>query len=540
MKEMLLRLITTTFFTTTTALLVRSSSSLSIPCLSYPVSHRHRAALLVSAIRSHKILRSTTIAMTTEHTNHLPSREELRRLRLVAMFGKRDNDDENNEEPALKKLKVTNSGENDVIDLLDADSSNSSGSASDNEGDNKESAVAKYADDSAESKIGDQRGKKQASRVVDLLFDDSSNCSDNDDQKVVASKKKIKKKAPPTQQPTRKTKPTETSPPMPLESANDISFHAASYNLWFGTQRNGHPHAQARMQAVADILLSMNANDSQSPLYFMAFQEVVHGLDEALFPILESAGYQMIRQPLGNPMFDPYGVALAVHPSVTVLDGGWNTYRFTQMDRGFVYAQCRLPNGLTCVVTSTHLESWAGKEMNGSVERVQQLNAMEDFCNQLIETKRTELAIMMGDLNWDDTSRNPTDPVLDDVLSSVEWKDAWLETNHLRKTVDARKGYTYDAKLNPMLGVNLRRRFDRCLVRSARPVPVTSIVSTSLLGQDALPGLLFEKENPYTGAIVKKPTAPSDHFCLLTEIRASSSDAEKQGSRMQQQTGYVS
>ena len=131
--------------------------------------------------------------------------------------------------------------------------------------------------------------------------------------------------------------------------------------------------------------------------------------------------------------------------------------------RGFVHARCRLPNGLVCLVTSTHLESYSGKDYTGSVQRRQQLNAVEDFCNRHIDSKTADIAIIQGDLNWDDTSRNPNDPPLDDVLSSVEWKDAWLETQHLRSTADARKGYTYDPKLNPMFGgSSFRRRLDRC------------------------------------------------------------------------------
>ena len=452
--------------------------------------------------------------MTTRNDNP-PNREELRRLRLAAMFGKAkdDDDDDENKVPAAKRAKLTDNNKeaSAVIDLLDSDSSS--------EEEKDKAAAPRVVQKAAAAKK--KKTKSAPQEVADLLFEDSS---EDDEEQATASKKK---KAPARAKKTAKavvakSVSSKTASFLSSGSVDDISFQVASYNLWFGTQRNGYPHAQARMQAVADLLLSTTrSNTTDPPLYFMAFQEVVHALDEALFPLLQAAGYQMIRQPLGNPMFDPYGVALAVHESVTVLDGGWNPYRgLTQMDRGFVHARCRLPNGLTCLVTSTHLESWAGKEMDGSVARVQQLNAVEDFCNKHIENKRADMAIVMGDLNWDDVSKNPNDPVLDDVLSSVEWKDAWVETNHLRKTAESRKGYTYDPKLNPMLGGNLRRRFDRCLVRAARNVP-TNLVSTCLWGQEALPGLTFDKENPYTGAVKKAATAPSDHFCLVAQIQAS-------------------
>ena len=227
-------------------------------------------------------------------------------------------------------------------------------------------------------------------------------------------------------------------------------------------------------------------------------------------------------------MFLPYGVALAVHQSLTFLDGSWKPYRYTKMDRGFIFARCCLPNGLTCVATSTHLESFNGKDDNGSPARQNQLLEMEEFCNKHIEEKTADLAIMMGDLNWDDARKNPDDPVLDDVLTSVEWKDAWLETNHLRSTVDAKKGFTYDPKLNPMLAGSLRRRFDRCLIRKARHIQ-TNLVSTALVGTEALPGLSHQKTNPYNNSVRTVPTAPSDHFCVVTQIQTFSSGKTLKG-----------
>ena len=226
----------------------------------------------------------------------------------------------------------------------------------------------------------------------------------------------------------------------------------------------------ARMQAVADILLL--AQQQRPPVYFIALQEVVPALDDALVPLLSSVGYHIIRQPLALGGVLPYGVALAVHESVTILEEGWQPYTgLTQMNRGFCYAHCRLPsdndNTTTCFVTSTHLESWAGPQHTGRAARAQQLTRLEQYCASMLEGQ-ADVAIIMGDLNWDDASRKPTDDPLEDVLMDVDWKDAWLETNHLRQTVDEKKGYTYDAKRNPMLGGNLRRRFDRCLVRTAR------------------------------------------------------------------------
>ena len=455
----------------------------------YPASELTRIPWVVARSSG-----SSSEAMT--ETN-LPSREELRRLRLAAF--ERGNE---KEEPETKRLK-TQAQNAQVVDLM---------ASSDEE--DEEPIVTQPTGSRSRAKKEFERKKSTHPKKNEVPLSDREvvdlweSSEDEKDEPKRSSKARATKSVATSKSLTQ----NDSSSAEP--ASQKTSFQVASYNLWFGPQRNGSPHAQARMEAVADVLLAR----SDPPLYFMAFQEVVHTLDDALFPLIQSSDYRIIRQPLDNPMFLPYGVALAVHQSLQYLDGGWKPYRMTQMDRGFVYARCRLPNGLVCLATSTHLESWTGKESTGSTARQQQLNAMENFCNHHIEERTADIAIMMGDLNWDDTSRNPTDPVLDEVLSSVEWKDAWMSTNHLRSTADAKKGYTYDAKLNPMLGGNLRRRFDRCLVRHARHIQ-TNLVSTTLVGTEALPGLTFEKENPYTNNVRHVPTVPSDHFGLVSEIQ---------------------
>jgi endonuclease/exonuclease/phosphatase family metal-dependent hydrolase len=306
----------------------------------------------------------------------------------------------------------------------------------------------------------------------------------------------------------------------PTSAAGGCSFGVASYNLWFGSQRNGEPHALARMQVVADLLGACRMTKDEQPLLFIGLQEVVHALDDALAPLLEAQGYQLVRQALGSPANAPYGVALAVHESVIVLEAGFVPFRQTIMARGYCYARGRLPNGSLCLVLTTHLESWMSADMSGSSERVAQLREMEAYGNAQLAQGKAEVALMMGDLNWDDASKKPNDPFLEECLVQAnDWRDVWVATNHLRTTVDARKGYTYDAKLNPMLGGGLRRRFDRCLVRAA-PKSSLSILTTKLVGQESLPGLFFDKHNPYKpGAPPRRvPTAPSDHFGLLAEL----------------------
>lgn len=465
--------------------------------------------------------------MTT--TNPL-SRDELRKLRL-ARFAKKstesdgsvkeeeddDDDDDENQQPAKKKAKRAETkpksppsaaAAQDVIDLMD--------SSSDDEDIKEKTPSAAKKRSAASSKKLDNTKKNPSSnskstlaapkkQVVEIdLWDDSD---DEDDKEDPPQKPKAV-----TKRTTKTTSAHSSSSQTQTDSARkpddkSLAFEIASYNLWFGHQGDGSPHVEARMEAIADLCLER----TDPPLYFMGFQEVIPPISNALFPLLQSNGYRMVCQPIVS-----YGVALAVHPRLEVLDSGWQPYRLTRMARGFVYARCRLPNGVLCLVTNTHLESWTGKDSTGSTERSHQLNAMEDYCNKHMDQQKADIAMMMGDLNWDDTSKNPNDPVLDDVLSSIEWKDAWMTAaDYSRKTADAKKGYTYDGKVNPMLGGNLRRRFDRCLVRGSR----ATIASTCLIGKEALPGMVYEKRNPYNGSVRKVPTAPSDHFGLVVQVQ---------------------
>lgn len=473
---------------------------------------RHLQAKSRLSLSSSLVSPRLALAMTDSNNPPPQSREELRRLRL-AMFDKGNE----NQEPTPKRLKTKTMVQEpeQVVDLI----ASSSDELEDDAAGVTKASAARASKQTALKKPPPPPKKKSErlkdKEVVDLLWD-SSDDDKKQSNKAAASKTTAKN----TKAPIKSLTQSSSSESTGLEA----TFQAATYNLWFGPRRDGSPHAEQRMQAVADLLLAR----TDPPLYFAAFQELTHSLDEALFPLLESAGYRIIRQPLDHPMFLPYGVALAVHQSLTFLDGSWKPYRYTKMDRGFVFARCHLPNGLTCVVTSTHLESFNGKDDNGSPVRQNQLLEMEEFCNKHIEEKTADLAIMMGDLNWDDARKNPDDPVLDDVLTSVEWKDAWLETNHLRSTVDAKKGFTYDPKLNPMLGGSLRRRFDRCLIRKARHIQ-TNLVSTALVGTESLPGLSHQKTNPYNNSVRTVPTAPSDHFCVVTQIQTCSSGKTLKG-----------
>ena len=133
-----------------------------------------------------------------------------------------------------------------------------------------------------------------------------------------------------------------------------------------------------------------------------------------------------------------------------------------------------------------------------------------------------QLAVITGDLNWDDESRNPADPELLPHMTNPSWKDAWVETHG--PINNKNRGYTYDGKDNVMLSNSLRRRFDRCLTlsRTSSTTTPTTFAATKAhrIGQRAIPGLTFEKKNPYNNTSRSCPVCPSDHFGLVFEFDA--------------------
>lgn len=294
-------------------------------------------------------------------------------------------------------------------------------------------------------------------------------------------------------------------------------FQVATWNVWFGPPNlgGGEPHASARMKALARHLLQAHDPEANNPLLCIGFQEVIDELAVHLFPLLEHAGYQVIRQPGA-----PYGCALAIYTcgtnSCTMLDASFQPYQVTNMGRGFLYARIQLPfSGNQVLFCTTHLESWIGKDHTGARERLIQLKELEAFCNAEMKTySNLQTAIITGDMNWDDERPRATgtDPNMTESLQT-SWTDSFLATRQDRRATC----YTYDGKLNPMLGGNLRRRFDRCLVRNTSSGQVET-TGTQLVGTGALVGLTWQKYNPYKQTYKEVPTAPSDHFGLMVQM----------------------
>lgn len=127
---------------------------------------------------------------------------------------------------------------------------------------------------------------------------------------------------------------------------------------------------------------------------------------------------------------------------------------------------------------------------------------------------------MTGDMNWDDervrANAKGNDPVMATVLQSPLWQDSFLTTRQGKKQTC----YTYDSKLNPMLGGNLRRRFDRCLVRNSDDASSGAVesIGTKLVGTEALVSLTWQKYSPYKQTYKEMPTALSDHFGLVVQM----------------------
>jgi hypothetical protein len=386
----------------------------------------------------------------------------------------------------------------------------------------------------------EKRAVDRSPEVIDL-WDDSSD--DDDDVKVVinANKKKRALEADDVKKPmmitTESKKASSTS-----SSGQSRTFQVATWNVWFGPLGDGAPHAALRMRTIVRLL---RESSDPLPLWCIGFQEVVDETANVLQPALQAANYQWFRQP-GTAA---YGCAMAIHKDLTVLQQGWVPYSVTVMQRGFLYAHVQLPiseiqsNGksLSMLFVTTHLESYTGPQYTGATQRPEQLQEIHAFVQEQQRSGNVSLAIVSGDMNWDDErvrSAGVDPPLLSIFPTAGFWKDTWIEclppevkkkmiqpACEAQGDVTPKKekkaktapsgvvvgGYTYDAKLNPMLGGSLRRRFDRILMYDRWACPV-QVMSTQMLGTQAIEDWTWMKYNSYTETSRETPTAPSDHF----------------------------
>lgn len=412
--------------------------------------------------------------------------------------------------------------------------------------------------------------KDEQKEVVDLLWMDSTDDEDDDKPPVPPPAKKQKKNKKDinkfagtiTNNPYAKKKNnTKKAPPPPAgstisssvvaaassrsatTSSPTLQFQAGTYNVWFGPCNAPNPHVGPRMRALARLLRQQDGrtmvdndrsdNNSEKtppyyPLWFVGLQEVTHESLPHLVQGLQAGGLtQFVQQDNAAPYF----CVLAAKKELTILDSGWNNYSTTVMGRGFCFARVRIPfSDRQLLIATTHLESYTGKHFTGANERRLQLLEWKRYCQQQMQRHdKLHSCIFIGDLNWDDESRSPKDERVSSVLEGCPHQDAWLQyVEHKNLPKADRAGYTYDCKLNPMLGGNIRKRFDRCIV-FPRTTSSSShhgmnnnnnnnvqCHSVELLGKEVLPGLFFDKTSQW--GTKNYPAAPSDHFGLCCKL----------------------
>ena len=357
--------------------------------------------------------------------------------------------------------------------------------------------------------------KKIRTNVIDLLS------SDEDDNMTKAQTKSSKK--------TKINGQTNSSARI---SPQLLSI--CTYNIWFGP-----PCQKERMSEIFSLLTTRG----EAIPVLLGLQEVTPYLGEqCLFPLLRSAGYHILSQDIEGT---GYGCAIAILTSRTgnsgrakVINSGFYSYSQTIMDRGFVWVEAKIMpencsdesehdcDGTHVLFTTTHLESFMpnyqgqGKPYNGASQRESQILEASEFCKDYIKKMPSRsIALITGDLNWDDERKKSkgVDKPLLSVIGNEEWIDIWL------KSRPENEGYTYDAKKSPMLGGNLRRRFDRCLVYQKEEEgiskPQIDIKKAHLIGIEPIDGLEWKKEvikwrGGSTGEYKVLQVLPSDHYGL--------------------------
>lgn len=256
-------------------------------------------------------------------------------------------------------------------------------------------------------------------------------------------------------------------------------------------------YPKERMGAIAKVLQQIKKMDGDAPLLFVGFQEMTSELRMYLQPHLETMGYKLATQPLG----DAYGVGLAVSDQLEILESKFVPYSLSLQGRGILFV--RTSSHLFC---TTHLESFINQSMDGSKEREVQIQQAADFCQDQMEKHPSlEVAMIAGDFNWDDERKRGQGPNRDLLtILGDGWKDAGEKFD-----------YTYDGKENCMLANNLRRRLDRCIYLTPESTRSKAKAGLKKFGQAPIhPPLIWNKRNPYNNSYRKVKVGPSDHFAI--------------------------
>eukprot|EP00536_Pseudo-nitzschia_multiseries_P004096 jgi/Psemu1/284865/fgenesh1_pg.66_\ len=407
-------------------------------------------------------------------------------------------DEEKNPTQAREKSQLNPKNDNDVIDLIDS------------------------SDDEDETS-------------VNLLLSDDD---DDDDDVRVISPRKIEASRDKTKsskmesQPQKRQRLEMDAKPRPAKSStttrsdtsnnkkNPSNFQIASYNVWFGPpdpEANQVFPAERMKGIVKNLEMASKMKEIElgksCPLLLIGLQELTPSLVQYLTPHLQNVGYRMCTQPLGG-LGPSYGIGIAVPIDLEVVERRFVPYSDSIQGRGFLFVQTQ-----NIVFATTHLESWCGTQYTGSKQREAQLIEVAQFCrDQLKSVPGLELAVITGDFNWDDERKQKKSEAPNRKLLTI-LPEGWNDTG-------VPFDYTYDAKENPMLGGNLRRRFDRCIYTTKqgktrgleeRRQNYRSI-SFQKIGRESIPNLVWNKKNPYNGSVKKMPVSPSDHFGIVVSF----------------------
>jgi hypothetical protein len=408
--------------------------------------------------------------------------------------------DKNSEIMAGKKEAITKK-KDDVIDLVES---------SDEE---ETICIGKTDNDNGNDDDDDDDVQVISPKKIESIR--RKNTADNNNNATSKARKRQRQRSATTDGQQQHSSSTKS-----VASENYPNFQIASYNVWFGP-----PDADAkqvfpreRMEGIVESLkVACQAREREAgergettscPLLFVGLQELTPNLVQYLQPRFQNMGYRLCTQPLGG--FGPsYGIGIAVPEDLVVLERQFVPYRNSIQGRGFLFV--RTPKIL---FVTTHLESWCGPKFTGTQEREVQIVEAADYCKTQLQLRSfdgLELAVIAGDLNWDDERKRKQSEAPNRNLLSILpnwWKDAGTPFD-----------YTYDAKENPMLNGSLRRRLDRCIYLSASrdSDPQNNYKSTDLqkIGKESIPNLVWNKKNSYNDTIKKMAVNPSDHFGIM-------------------------
>ncbi|MGK3740767.1 MAG: hypothetical protein ACI8RD_001168 [Bacillariaceae sp.] len=371
------------------------------------------------------------------------------------------------------------------------------------------------------SKISGGKEKVIAKKEIDVIdlidsSDEEEGCRTDDNKKQPQSRKRQRSaidnndNSITSRQARTSSKSTKSSNENDNNS-NHSNFQIASYNVWFGPpdEEARQVFPEKRMAGIVEGLqmaskIKRSDGSKSSPLLFVGLQELTPSLVQYLKPQFQNIGYNFCTQPLGFGGAS-YGVGVAVSKELKILEQRFVPYRNSIQGRGFLFV--RTP---TLLLVTTHLESWCGPQFTGAAEREQQIIEVAVHCQEQLDStaNNLELAVILGDLNWDDERKQkrsiPPNRNLLSILSEG-WHDAGTQFD-----------FTYDAKENPMLNGNLRRRLDRCIyIRSQRQEQNYKSTGLQKVGKKAIPNIVWNKKNSYNGSIKPMPVAPSDHFGIM-------------------------